>query len=389
MSDDLKKLTGKNPQDFEPVAYGLINNSDVELFSELVSKEDFLFDFVKQNVANRLEKVCNESNYLNLLNFLKYYSPSYEDFIISILVKYADDDLTDKMLNLFENGTNEEKTYCAKFFSYVKNSLAMELLKKYAFSDNNYISSNCASALAQHKETSSYNQALEMLNSTDEFTRLDGVRFLVSYGNTEAVDNIISAMKTSSMAENMAGDVLYLTDLIALYKKNKVNGLFVVNTIINGLGEILSPAQVFDFQLYEFFETLIKEPKNSQIAVLLLNAIDKFETLTENDEYLFDESKETKQEIQDIKKLLSSVSVGELYNLSDTELKEDSLFIYTALEFTENEQKVRNLLSCNNPTIILKSLEILKQLDEITPQDKQLALNFVNDENIRNVINAI
>ena len=73
MSDNLKKLTGKNPKDFESVAYGLINNSDTELFSELVSKEDFLFDFVKHNVADRLAKVCNESNYLNLLNFLKYY----------------------------------------------------------------------------------------------------------------------------------------------------------------------------------------------------------------------------------------------------------------------------------------------------------------------------
>lgn len=69
MSDKLKKLTGKNPNDFEPVAYSLINNPDVDLFCELVEKDDFLFDFVKQNVASRLEKVCNELNYLNLLNF--------------------------------------------------------------------------------------------------------------------------------------------------------------------------------------------------------------------------------------------------------------------------------------------------------------------------------
>lgn len=389
MSDKLKKLTGKNPQDFEPVAYGLINNSDEELFAELVSKEDFLFDFVKQNVVNRLEKVCNESNYLNLLNFLKYYSPSYEEFIVSTLVRFADEVLTDILLEKFENGTTEEKTYCAKFFSYIQDTLALELLKKYAFSDNTYLSSNCASALALINETSSYDKAIEMLNSPDEFTRLDGVKFLVSYGKIDAVDDIISTMKTSSMAENMAGNILYLTDIISLYKTNKENGLFVANLIINGLGEILSLAQIFDFQLYEFFEMLIKSPKNSQIAVLLLNAIDKFETLTENDEYLFDESKETKQEIQDIKKLLSTVSLGELYDLSDEELKADSLFVYTALEFTENEHKVRNLLSCNNPTIVLKSLEILKQLDEITPQDKQLALNFVSDENIRNIINAI
>ena len=67
MNEDLKKLTGKNPADFEPAACSVVNNSDTKLFSELVAQEDFLFDFVKQNVAQRLEKACNESNYLNLL----------------------------------------------------------------------------------------------------------------------------------------------------------------------------------------------------------------------------------------------------------------------------------------------------------------------------------
>ena len=80
MSDKLKKLTGKNPKDFEPAAYSLINMPDVELFAELVEKDDFLYDFIKQNVAKRLENNCNKENYLNLLKLLKYYSPSYEDF---------------------------------------------------------------------------------------------------------------------------------------------------------------------------------------------------------------------------------------------------------------------------------------------------------------------
>ena len=62
-SDRLKKLTGKNPRDFEPVAFDVINKPDIELFKELVDNDDFLFDFVKQNVAKRLVKNCNEKNY--------------------------------------------------------------------------------------------------------------------------------------------------------------------------------------------------------------------------------------------------------------------------------------------------------------------------------------
>lgn len=389
MSDNLKKLTGKNPKDFESVAYSLINNSDVELFKELVEKEDFLFDFVKKNVASRLDKVCNESNYLNLLNFLKYYSPSYEEFIVNKLVKFADEDLTDKMLLLFENGSNDEKTYCAKFFSYIQDPLALELLQQNAFSENSALSSNCAATLAMMGERSTYDKAIEMLSSDDGFVQLDGAKFLVAYGDKSAVPFIINAVKNSSFAENIAGEILYLTDLFTLFNDNYQDAMYITNLIINGLGEILSLSQVFDFQLYEFLEMIIGFPKDSVLSVVLLNAAEKFETLTENDEYLFDETKETKQEILEIKKLLSNIDFGSLYLFADGELNSESLLVYTALDFTENEQKVRELLSSVNPTVVLKALETLKRFDSITMEDKNIALSAVVDENIKNVILAI
>ncbi len=68
--------------------------------------------------------------------------------------------------------------------------------------------------------------------------------------------------------------------------KNKRDGLFVLNNIINGLGEILGLAQALDFQLYDIFDQLLNNTMTSETAVVLLNAKDKFETLTENDEYL-------------------------------------------------------------------------------------------------------
>lgn len=389
MSEKLKKLTGKNPADFEPAAYNLVNNSDIELFSELVEQDDFLFDFVKQNVAKRLEKVCSQSNYLNLLNFLKFYSPSYEDFIVSTLTKYSDKNLTDKMLNIFRNGTIEEKTYCAKYFSLTSNDTATDLLKEYAYNSNTYLSSNCALALANIGDRSLYDKSITMLLSDDDFTKLDAVRFLVSYQDKSAVDEIIKAMMKSSMADNIAGELLYLTDLFSIYNKQKNYGLYVFNAIIEGLGEILNLSQVFDFQLYEFIEMLIKEPLNSQIATVLLAAQDKFETLTENDEYLFDETKDTKQEILEIKNLLNSIDAANLFNLTDNELNQDSLFVFNALEYTENEDLVRNLLNSSNPTLVLKALEVLKMLEVITPQDKETALNSISDENLRAVIYAL
>lgn len=387
MSDKLKKLTGKNPKDFEPVAFDVINIPDVELFKELIDNEDFLFDFIKQNVANRLAKVCNSSNYLNLLQFLKYYSPSYEDVIISNLVKFSDEDLTDKMLAIFEDGTDDEKTYCAKYFSIVQDSLALDFLKENAYSENSSLSANCATALALFGDTESKNEALLKLKYDDEFEKLDGVRFLVSYGDKSVIPAIVDVMKTSSFAENIAGDLLYLTDLFSLYKTNKTDALFVFNSVINGLGEILGLAQIFDFRLYEFIEMLLKEQTDSEIAVVLANAKDKFNTLTENDEYLFDETKDVKQEVIDIKQLLSSFKVNQ--SLINAELKSESLFVFTALEFANNESAIRGLLISANQTVVLKALEMLKQMNSLTKEDKNLALSSVTSEDIKSVIVAI
>ena len=97
MNDLIKKLSGKNKTDYEQVAKEMIDNADVALFKELVANDDFLFDFVKQNVAERLANACNETNYKNLLKFFVCYSPYYDDFIISTLAKYADEDLTDEI----------------------------------------------------------------------------------------------------------------------------------------------------------------------------------------------------------------------------------------------------------------------------------------------------
>lgn len=389
MSDKLKKLTGKNPKDFEPVAYELINAPDVELFAELVSQDDFLFDFVKQNVAKRLSKVCNESNYLNLLKFIKYYSPDYEDFIISNLVEYADEDLTDRMLEIFENGSENEKIYCAKFFAYIQDPLALDLLKKNAYSENSYLSGNCASTLAILGDKDSFNSAIKMLDNEDNFKVLAAVRFLIAYGNKEALSDIIKAMKHSSFSENIAGEIPYLYDLLSLYEFNREDCLYTLNLIINGLGEILGLSSVFDFQLYDIFEMLIKNNPDSISAVVILNAQDKFNTLTENDEYLFDETKDTKQEVLDIKNLLNTINKKELNSLSEKELNENSLFVYTALDFTKNTDKVRKLLTSENQTLVLRALEILKKLGSISDEDRKTAFNSVSNENIKNVIMAI
>lgn len=389
MNEKLKKLSGKNKTDYEQVAKEMIDNADVALFKELVNNDDFLFDFVKQNVAERLANACNETNYKNLLKFFVCYSPYYDDFIISTLAKYADEDLTDEILEIFENGTNDEKTYCAKYFFYIQDPLALELLRENSYTDDESLNANCAATLGSFQDTVSYNQALEKLKSTDEFEQLSAVKFLVLYGNKDAVPEIISTMKTSTLAENIAGEIPYLTNLFELLDKNKEDALLVINYIINGLGEILGLPCVFDYELYDVFERLIRQADDSKTAVVLLNAAETFDTLTENDEYLFDEDKNTRSEVQDIKKLLGSTNKKQLKQAVLSELSENSPFVYTALDFAEDVFAIRELLKCNNQTIILKTAEVLKKLGNLDESTKTVALLKVSDENIKSIIRAL
>ena len=385
----LKKLTGKNPHDYEFAARHVMDNADEKVFAELVEKDSFLFDFVKQNVSQRLSKATNENNWKTILHFLKYYSPSYEEFICSTLAKYADEDLTDNMLDILENGSEDEKTYSAKFFSYIQDPLSIDILKKNLKSENEYLKTNCAITLSSMKDESSYNEALERLNSKDDFEKLEAVKFLINYGNKVALPKIIEAMKTSPMAENIAGEIPYLDSILNILDDNFENGLLITNLIINGLGEILELSQVFDYELFEVLDYLSTRADDSRVAVVLLNAIEKFGTLTENDEYLFDEDKNTKNEIFEIKKLLRAIDRKSLLEKVNKELTEKSLFVYTALDFASDLIAIRELLKCDNQTIILKTAEVLKSLNNLDDTAKTVAMLKITDENIKSIIRAL
>ena len=119
--DLIKKLTGKNPAEYEAVAKSLVDNSDVALFAKLVKQDDFLFDFVKNNVAKRIQLACTKDNYLNLLNFFEYYSSSYDSVFAEVLYKFGGIELLPVLKEIYINGDDNKKAYAAKFFSLVPN----------------------------------------------------------------------------------------------------------------------------------------------------------------------------------------------------------------------------------------------------------------------------
>lgn len=384
----VKKLTSKNKPDYEMAASHIVNNADFKTFEELVNQDDFLFDFIKNNVSSRLENAVNSSNYKNLIKFLPYYSPSYVEFIAKSLAKFSDNDLIAEILEIFKNGSENEKAYCAKFFSIVKSTAGLNELKEYAYSEFEPLALNCAEALASLEDRELYEKALNTLLSSDDFEKLSAVKFLVAYGDKNATPSILATLKKSSMAENIAAEVPYLDSIFNILDYDSESALYLINLIIDGLGEVTSLAQVFDYQLYDVLCCLLNN-LGSKEALIVLNAKDKFNTLTENDEYLYDEDKNTKNEIYDIKKLLSSVDTNMLTDLADVELDENSDFVLTAIDLVKDEEKLVKLTSSKNPTIVLKALSALKILGKMNLVDKNEILKNMSDENIKAIIIAL
>ena len=357
--DLIKKLTGKNPSEYEPIAKSLVDNSDVELFKKLVSQDDFLFDFIKENVAKRIQRACNKENYRNLLNFLKIYS---------------------------------EKAYAVKYFSFADENLIKDLLpeiRKSAKSEFEGLFANSIEILSALNDDELKKEAIEQLDSEDEFEQYEGVKFLSAFGAKDTLPKIIEVMKKSSFSENIASEIFYLVSPEELLEKNYENGLLVLAHIINSIPEIIPLSAVCDYDLKCVFEEILSKPLDSASAVVLRMAKDKFEELTSNDEYLFDSDKSTKDGVNEIARMLKPLNNKKLNSFLYDELYEESDFVFFALDFVNDVEELETLLESENQTLALKVLTILKEKGLLSQKHKDTALIRISNPDLRRVAEAL
>ena len=398
----LKALTGKDENKAIEAADYLVNNADTELYKMLAEKSDFLFDFIRNNVCKRIEKVVNKENFKNLIKFFDVYCAYYDDLFASLLAKHANEDVTDEIFELLEKGTIAQKTYAAKYFSYIPDTVALEPLCKYAFCDDEGLCFNAAEALGQMRDDISFDTALNMLDSEDDFDKLKAVKFFNAYGQNYPFEDIFKAMNTSKMPENIAGQIPYMESLLSLlnskYKKETLN---VIDNIITGLGEILPLSDIFLFEMYELTDLLIKTNKtnnenSSKIAEILLSEYSKFNMFCENQEYIFDEDKDTKHEITSVYNLLKAQN-GEFwanqkkYLLNELSTNEDNriisaLHVISEYSIKEGIPEIKNLLNKDNEILLCEALTVLKNLNALSDVDINAILTRIQNPNIKAII---
>ena len=388
--DLIKKLTGKNPDEYEGVAKSLVDNSDVNLFAKLVKQDDFLFDFVKNNVANRIKKAVNQDNYLNLLNFLDNYSPSYDSVIAECLYNFGGIEILPAMKEIFVNGNVEKKAYALKYFSFVPREYVEELLpliRQTAVSEFEPLSINSIEVLSKMNDEIFKTEALQKLNSEDEFEQYNGVKYLVAFKALDVLPQILQVMKKSSLSENIASEIPYLVPVEDLIKT--VDWVLVLCNIVSAIPEIIPPSAVIDYNLFSIFEDLYLNNLSSSSAVLLRLAQVKFAELTSNDEYLYDCDKNTKDEVFAINQLLVGIDSYKLKNLLYDELYDESEFVFFAVDFVDEAEELEALLDTKNPTLILKVLLKLKDKQMLTQSHKDIASKNIGENGLKQYIEAL
>ena len=364
----------------------LVNNLDKKEFQLLCEKMDYLFDFIRENVYKRLSLAVNKDNFRNIFKFFDIYSPYFDEFFASIFAQYANEDLTDEILEILTTGKDSQKTYAAAYFKKIPDTVAIDDLRKNLDTEFDPLFENCASALGKMKDKEYYQKYITLLKSDDDFIKLKAVDFLIAYGDKSALDDLILTMENSSMSENIAGDLTMLISPLELLDRNFSKGIVLANNLINGLGEILPLENIFSYEIYEIANYLINKANISESAVILFNMKNKFDILTQNEEYTFDLDKDTKNEIFEIKNLLLSKNKDFWNNeklLLNHLLISDNPLLHTVLEiikdngFKEFMPKLISLTKTDDETIKYEVLATIKALGGLSNIDKS-TIDFNN-----------
>lgn len=390
-------------------ANAIVNSKDTDAFIKLCEKSEFIFDFLKEKIIKNLCNAVTKENFSNIFEFTKIYSGDFENFIVNSWLKFANEDLTDEVLAIFEDGTKEQMTYAAAYFYHINDPLALEYLEKYAFCDFEPLAQNCALALSKFEDKKLYNEAIHVIqdNNTDDFEKYKYVNFLVSYGDKSALNTLLNYLKNTYSSCFVASNILYLTGFYELSKADKLDkALEIFDTILSGYPEEISLETVLDFEIPDFVKYLVsilntgkdvagKTLENMNIAPayikrILLKAKYKFNLISREDIYTFDLSKNAKKEIISISEYINSLNLNFFEGLEEEFSVPNKERILEAFDVVLNfgktnfsEKIAETILKTQFEDVISEGTKVLKTFGKLSLLEKDCILDKIKNENLK------
>ena len=381
----IREITSKDRNVSKNIILNMIKSVSIADFSELCEKGDFIFPFLKERIIDDFVKLINKENLKAVFEFSKIYCADFENIIVNSWLKYADEDLTDEILELFEKGTLEQKAYCAKYFKYVKDSLALEFLNKYAYSDFEPLKINCAQTLGAFGDKNVYNQMKHIvLESNDDFEKMSAYSF-------DSINFITDNYFSSPFRVNIVSNLLDYNDFEVIKKleQNKIIEIFTI--LLEGYPEDIGLETLGYYRVLDFIK-LINSFNNQYAINSLILAREKFKEFNNNDIYLYDLDKNTKTDLKEIYDYLNSLPLN--MNNFENELKEFNTKRYELALDIIQELKLSDyahIIACNmekiNDTNIAKTALILKELNKTDLIPSEI-LNEIQNENVRILVKS-
>jgi len=405
-------LTSKDKSVALSAAKHIIDTVDMEAWRCFVENSDNIFDFIKQNIAKYFSQVIDENNYKNLFELFKLHSFDWDECFIQILLRfsYSNEELTEKMLELLQHGTEDEKAYAAKFFSFIPNEKANYYLFD-AYSINyEPLKYNAAKALGDAGDAYSYNYFTNKLAAADDWEKIDAAQFLQWYGNKKAYVALLNAMNESSMPEHIAGSVAMLDNVSNYFSLDDTItrdlALDCYQHLINSMAEIWPLSTILDFEICECIENIIasinENPDkaiNSRLCALLLKTKYQFENFN-NDEYKFNEDKHTLAALDNILEILNE-GTSEFWrnceNALEKELSQNNpervmfaLEVISNLSLTSYAPKLKELLTEDVPQEVIYEIAlVLSSFNDFAGIDKEDILARIQDVNLKAMVDTL
>ncbi len=390
-------LISKNEQVSKAAAEAIVNSKDIKSFKCLCEKSEFIFDFIKEKITNKLISAVNGNNIGNIFEFTKVYNSDFENFIVLSFVNFADEDLTDKILETFEEGTDEQKAYAALYFYYINDPLALEYLEKYAFSDFELLSQNCAKTLKKFNDKKLYNKSIEIIknNEVDDFEKIKYINFLTAYNDKAALGILFDYLKYTGLKGFIAESILYISGLIELADNgtNFYDALNIFDIILDSYPEEISLETVVDFEILNFIKYLSDYLKNNDDTYtkrVLLKAKYKFNLFSKEDIYTFDLAKHAKKEVFNISNFINNIGI-DLFHHFEEELYSDKrervlealnvILNFGRSDFSSDVSKLASTTAYED--VISESIRVLKTFGQLNLVNKDEILHKIKNENLR------
>ena len=315
------------------------------------------------------------------------YSFDFEDMVVKSWLKFADEDLTDRILLLFEEGSLEQKAYCAKYFSHIKDPLCLDYLKNYALSDYEPLKINCAIALSSFEEVDILEDMKKIISSsTNDFEKIEAYKFLCAYNTKDSIRTVLNSCFESPFRVNIITYLLDFCDFNYFVNNFELNVIAkIFNVLLEGYPEDVGLDTIEYYRIYDFISYLLNN-LNPYVNNLLAIAKADFREYLSNENYHFNLDKNTKNELREIVELLKDFNPdfsknSELLNDNDKDYFKSALKVIEEYQLGSFSDSLSDLIN-NIGLAVEKKAHIAQTLKALNKQ------NLIQQETIDNIDNA-